>query len=459
MKRRGFTPLVFIIPWTFCCLLGSAFLSGFDLEAPALVFGSVIALAPLLTYLALQRPLGLPFALYAVLAEFDNLLARGPMGTVAKYAGICVIAMLLVKVVWTKRLVKPGRELLGWFLFFAWAGVSLAWTADPGRGAVYMQQYIGLFILYALLSVSVADITDVRLAIFSVIGAAVTLAAFELSSYRSHLSSSAVVFRATLSGANKNFIDENQLAASLQMPFALLLIVMLRERNPALKCCYLLGCAVLGGGMLATGSRAGIVCTGVSFLYLLLRSRRRLQLAAIGVAGLLFSLAIPTVWARFGDQTSGELGGRLPIWRVGFAALQDHWLAGHGAGSFIVAYQQALFKVYQPLEYFYPSIESHNSLIYAGVEFGVIGVVLLLLACWFQFRALKNVPPENPFYELRLAIEAGTLALFVEACTLDLLTFKYIWIAFGLTEIVRGTQLRAATAPVTPQPSHLRAPA
>jgi len=228
----------------------------------------------------------------------------------------------------------------------------------------------------------------------------------------------------------------------LQVPLALLLVMMLRERNPIVKGIYLLGCAVLAGGMLATGSRAGMVCAVVVFMYLLLRGGHKLQLAVIGIGGALFSLAIPTVWTRFGDQTSGELGGRLPIWRVGFAAFKDHWLFGHGAGSFMVSYEQALRKAFEPPSFFYNSIESHDIFLYAAVEFGVVGVVLVAAAWWFQFRALKDIPAGDPFYDLRLAMEAGTLALLVEACTLDLLTFKYIWIAFGLTEIIRGVRLR-----------------
>src|ERR1700693_4099491 len=125
MKRIGFTPLVLIIPWTLVCLLGSALLNGFDLEAPALVIGAVIALTPLLIYLALQRPLGFPFAIYALLSEFDHLFPPGPVGTIAKYGGILVIGMLFIKALWVKRLLKPGREVFGWFLFFVWAGASM----------------------------------------------------------------------------------------------------------------------------------------------------------------------------------------------------------------------------------------------------------------------------------------------------------------------------------------------
>jgi O-antigen ligase len=445
LKRIGFSPLVLIIPWTLVCLIGSVLLNGLDLEAPALVVGAAIALTPLMIYLALKRPLGFPFAIYAVLSEFDHLFPPGPLGTVAKFGGILVIAMLLIKALWIKRMVKPGREAFVWFIFFVWVGASMAWTEDPGRGMLQMQQYIGLFVLYVLLSIAVADITDMRLAIFSVIGAAIAAAAIDLSTYGSNVASKTALIRATLSNTRSNFVDPNHLAASLQMPIALLLIMMLRERNPIIKGCYLLGCAVLGGGMLVTGSRAGLVSVGVVFLFLFVRSNHRLQLAIIGIGGALLSLAIPTVWTRFGDETTGELGGRLPIWHVGFAAFKDHWLIGHGAGSFLASYEQALRKAFEPPSFFYNSIESHDIFLYAAVEFGVIGVALLAAAWWFQFRALKDIPPGDPFYDLRTAIEAGTLALLVEACTLDLLTFKYIWIAFGLTEIVRGVRLRLAT--------------
>jgi O-antigen ligase len=442
---RRFSPLFLMIPWTLLCLTGAGMLSGFDLQAPAFAVGSVLAFLPLLIYIALRRPLGLPFALYAILAEFDNLLPPGPMGTIAKLSGFLLLVVIFVKLLYGKRFTKSGYELLAWFLYFTWTAASLIWTIDFGGGIKELQQYVSLFLLYALLSVSTADATDIRTATLAVSSAGVMVGLFELASYHSAaLNSTTSVLRATLSASDtNNVVDPNQLGSSLQVPLALLLVIMFRERNIFLKLCYLLGCCIILGGLLATASRSGIIALGVGFLFLLLRSRHRLQLGVITASALSLSLFIPTVWARFGDQTSGQFGGRLPIWHVAWAAFRDHWLIGQGIGSRFMAYDQALREAFQEPLYYHRDVTCHNIFLCSGVQFGIIGVLLLFAAWWLQFRSLKNIPPNNPLYDLRLALEAGTIALFIESCTLDTLTFKYLWIAFSLTAIVRNAYLRS----------------
>jgi O-antigen ligase len=450
-KRSSFLPLLLIVPWTLAGVLGAMIISNSHasniFEGPALIASTVITLGPLLVYLALTRPLGLPFALYAVLSEFDHLFPPGPLGTLAKLGGFLVSGALLIKFLRGEKLIKPGPELYGWLMFFTWVVISLLWSYEPGSGLREIQQYVSLFALYLLITITTSDESDMRISIIAVIGAALGAAAFSLSSYGSSHFSSTESARATLFNGNRgNYIDPNHLAASLQIPFALLLIMMFRERHPILKGCYLVGCALLVIGMLVTGSRTGIIGAGCIFLYFFFRSRYRIQLSFIGVGMVALSLLIPTVWTRFGDQTSGALGGRLPIWRVAFSAFKDHWLIGNGTGTFISAYELALRKVFEPPAFFYQSIESHDIFVYAGVQFGIVGIALVAWAWWQQFRALKMIPSNDPFYDLRLALEAGTIALFIEACTLDLLTFKYLWIAFSLTAIVRATWFRRSMA-------------
>jgi O-antigen ligase len=398
----------------------------------------------------LMRPLGLPFMIYAFLAEFDHLFPPGPLGTTAKASGFLVIVWLMVNLIRKRFLIKPGREVIGWLLFIAWLTISLIWSDEPGDGMREIQQYIGLFVLYALIAVSSNDENDMRIVTLSMILAAVAAALFSLTSYNSHLAmSSSARFRATLfNGTMNNYIDPNHLAASFQLPFAILLIMMFREPRFFLKLTYLLGCTILAAGMLTTGSRAGAIGAAIIMLFFLFRSRYRAQISIIGILAVSLSLLIPTVWTRFGDQTSSVLGGRLPIWRVAFAAFKDHWVIGHGAGSFRSAYELSLLKAFQPPSFFYQSMNSHDIFLYAAVELGIIGVALLAAAWWLQLRALRMIPPGDQLYDLRIAIEAGTLTLLVEACTLDLLTFKYLWVAFSLTALVRsvwfGARIRSA---------------
>lgn len=455
-------PLVLIAAWMGACIIGAALLSGANLPLPfigvlaksnaALPFAVALTLAPLLIYLAFSRPLGLPFAIYAGLAQFDHLFPPGAVGTIAKLGGLLVALVLGVRLLRSGRFRIPGGEIFGWGLFFTWMLISLSWSYAIPLGMHEIQQFSGLFFLFILIAVTRADERDARFVIFSVIGAALGAALFGLISYHSQTPSSSGVVRVTLWNASRNnFVDPNHLAASLQLPFSLLLMAMFRERRPLFKLLQASGCAILAAGMLATGSRTGAIGMGSILLFLLFRSRYRLQISLMTTIALSMSLFMPTVWERFNDDTSGAGGGRFPIWRVAFEAFKSHWLIGHGSGTFIPAYEMALTKSFEPPSFFFQSIESHDIFVYAAVQFGVIGIALLIHAWWRQLRTMTIIPPNTPWYDLRLAIEAGMLALLIESFTLDLLTFKYLWIAFSVAAVVRSAWLQQLPPPAAPK--------
>ena len=164
-------------------------------------------------------------------------------------------------------------------------------------------------------------------------------------------------------------------------------------------------------------------------VYLIWRLRAYLQLGLLTAAACALSLFVPTVWARFTDPTQAEGAGRVGIWQVGLVAAGHHWLAGSGIGSFASSYNEAFLSVYQATNEGW-SRASHNLLLGTTVEFGAIGLVLVLAAWFANFRALATIKIGNPCYGTRIALEGAVLALSVESAFLDLLLFKYVWLVF-----------------------------
>lgn len=128
----------------------------------------------------------------------------------------------------------------------------------------------------------------------------------------------------------------------------------------------------------------------------------------------------------------------MDIWKVGWEALKTNSLLGTGYGNFTVAYDRAFLKtsIVDPNLHWHSG--SHNLLVGTSVELGLIGVVLLLAAWAGQFAMLRDIDPAQPEYPLRVALEATVLGLFIAAQFLDIMTFKYVWIAFMMIALVRN---------------------
>jgi hypothetical protein len=72
---------------------------------------------------------------------------------------------------------------------------------------------------------------------------------------------------------------------------------------------------------------------------------------------------------------------------------------------------------------------------------GVFGLALILVAWFYQFRVVACIPRSSPLFVARVAIEAGTVGLFINAISLDVMFYKYLWAAFTLGVLVRNAYL------------------
>jgi O-antigen ligase len=412
------------------------------------VLAALLIFAPFAATLALRRPVVFPLAIYVLMVPFENLLHLPGGGTMPKLIAMSAAAVLGFSLLRTGRFVVPDRAVLVWALFVLWTIIAISWTIDMPGAMRNTEILLQLFLFYALIAIVPTDEHDLRILVAALILSGIGAAADgvltyrdSLSTYGSQLGRVSQLNRVSLSIGS---IDPNHFAEALQAPMAFLVLAVVRQRRIILKAVLAACGLVILTGILVTGSRAGLVSLGIALAYIGWKSRYRLQLALVAIPGIAVAPLIPTVWARFQDPSQGDASGRFEIWRVAIASFKEHWLLGTGTGSFHAAYENAFLSVYQPLQFYTPLQDSHNIVLFAGVECGIIGVALLLCAWFFQFRMLRHVRPSDRFYDLRVAAEAATIALFAGAMTLDMMYYKYLWLVFSIAALTRTASLQEA---------------
>jgi O-antigen ligase len=229
------------------------------------------------------------------------------------------------------------------------------------------------------------------------------------------------------------------------------------SRSLAVRAVAAIGIGVMLFAMVYTGARGAALGFGALIIYLLIRDRHRVQLALFG--GVLATITIimrgPAYLQRWQDAPQSGGSGRISIWQVGWHAFQQNWLYGAGYGNFPYAYDRAFIGVFQS---FYAEWHraSHNIILGYGVELGIIGIVLLLLAWWGQFRMLSGIPENDRRWPYRLALEGALIALFLSGMFADIMIQKYVWLAFMLVAFTYNASpqrvaQRANTAPAIEQ--------
>jgi O-antigen ligase len=117
--------------------------------------------------------------------------------------------------------------------------------------------------------------------------------------------------------------------------------------------------------------------------------------AFAGVGGITCILAaapfvLSTLMTRIESQQGGELGGRLVLWNASILLLQDHPLSGTGIGNGPSQLRWYIKSLELKEETVPADRPSHNPILEAGVETGLIGVLIYVGICaaalWQFFR-------------------------------------------------------------------------
>ena len=195
---------------------------------------------------------------------------------------------------------------------------------------------------------------------------------------------------------------------------------------------------LLLGGILLTGSRGGLLATGVALVVLVAVAHRgRAVLAACGlVAALVAAFVFFTnpygVAEREVETTSSS--GRTDIWQVGLTACPEYCAFGSGWGTFPTVYADTQASVPDARVLVGGgAYEPHNVWILVGIELGVLGIVLLAAALLASFAEAWRLPAG-----LRSPPLAGLAATVFAATFLSNLEFKFFWMALMLVILCRN---------------------
>ncbi|HTU70961.1 MAG TPA: O-antigen ligase family protein [Candidatus Baltobacteraceae bacterium] len=424
-------------------MLGITALSG---TKTGVALALAAALGPLAAYAAICRPFVFPYALFVVLVPFDNLLALDAFGTLTRLIAIASGGAILLWLIRTRRAIMPDRAIVYWALLTAWSAATVTWAIDPSASYAHLFTFCQLVGIYAVVSFVPIDSRMLRFTMAAAIVGGCLASGYGTYVFRQGLD---IAGGDRLFLANDNsIIDPNQFAAALILPIALSMVGLIRARSTALRCGCGLALLIMGGGIAVSGSRGGLLGVAVALIYVIVRDRKRILGAFIGLAALSAALLFDSnVINRFSNAASTGGAGRVDIWRVGLSALRDHFWFGAGISNFSVAYDQSFLTV---SEHYYTRWHRapHNLLLSTSVELGIVGLVILLAAWYFQFRSMRSVPMYGELSGPRIGVEGALLGLFVAAMFLDVMYTKYIWLAFMLAMMVRN----AAVAPARTQP-------
>jgi O-antigen ligase len=359
----------------------------------------------------------------------ENSIMITNVGTLSRMVGMVVAAVWLLAVVIEGELRRPGLFHGLVTSFIAWAALSLFWTVDPPETFRMVRTYIQLLVLVYLLWDLYSTPTRIRAGLQAyVLGAYIAIASvvFNLMT-----GSTGSFNRYTVEGFNA---DTAGLMLALGMPMAWGLgILQTREhRGGLLRWLNLSYMPLAFLGIALTATRTALISTIPAILFAVaslarLSPGRRLIAGTVAVAGVLaVAPLIPEVSVeRFlttGTEIStGALGGRGHIWKLGLQTYAQHPVLGVGAGAFKAAV--GIGKV------------AHNVFISILVELGIVGIALFLGVLGVALANAMKHPPWGTRFWLTLL-----LIWFIGASSLSWERRKLTWLVLTLTAASAAVQ-------------------
>jgi O-antigen ligase len=415
----------------------------------------LIAGLPLALYLALTKPFLFPLGLYVLLVPMDPFLQISPsFGTLTKLIAISVGAAFLFWLVRNHRYSKPDKVVFVWLALLVWMALSVMWALDPIDALQKLATYAQLIALYIVISLMPIGKSEyqtflIAIAVCGIVGAAGCVYLYDSGYFVAKDIVQGTEATRLIVKYGDTSLEPDAFSAALLLPLAIITTWALQRRRALAKIALIVMALLIVGGIYVNGSRGAELALAVMVAYMIARGRFKGPLTTVAIVALLVSFVMPnSPWLRFGTalQTGGS--GRLSIWKVGIEAFKHNWLLGGGVGNFPTAYDQSFITVYQRV-YAYWHRAPHDMIIEFAVELGVIGLILLLSAWYLQLRSLSVIPKSSDLYDMRIAIEAAYVAVFVSALFVGLMDYKFTWLLFGLIAVTRSYALSASHAFVT----------
>jgi O-antigen ligase len=183
------------------------------------------------------------------------------------------------------------------------------------------------------------------------------------------------------------------------------------------------------------------------------------MLLAIVLPAMVPQATMDRLTSRYSAAEQDRLSGRMDIWRVAMAMVEDKPLQGQAYGGFPDAFYQYMLTAKVDPEFgrmhSRGNRAAHNIYLGTLAELGVVGVVLLVAAFLAHWRGLWRARigalrrGDDATARLALALLGVYASVLIFGATLDLMSTKSTWIWLALIEAVTFIGLRRpAGAPV-----------
>jgi len=343
------------------------------------------------------------------------------------------------------------REHIGlaflFVLLLIWVSVSAIWSIDP---SATVETAAFWWLAAAIFTIVATSLTERRHLVIVcaafVVGAVISVVAGVLPGTPI---SSDVAGTAEASRLAGSYGDPNFLAAGLVPAMALTAGLAAVIRQPRWRAVLLASAVVLAVGLLATGSRGGVVAAAVAGVGALLVARgQRLSILAmfatvVLIGGLWFVASSSSSLDRIRDFGTGT--GRVDLWTIAIRMGDAQPVNGVGLGGFPEASGKYLRRpgrlqsgqLGAKLVLDKPH-EAHNTYLQMFAETGIVGLSLLIgvilaafRSTWMAARSFERARDPG-FAALAWSVLIAQIAALIASAFISNPTDKRTWILLAL---------------------------
>jgi len=222
---------------------------------------------------------------------------------------------------------------------------------------------------------------------------------------------------------------DNGLSFTMLLPVSICLGMLLKKGKPLMKIFFFAVLLILFFGVILTGSRGNLAGCLVILLYFFIFTRKKLRFGIFAAATLIIMLLMtPQFYIdRINNSVESHADGRTDIWYVGWKALDKYWLFGAGLDAFPKAYNE--FINYSP-SFMGLGRAPHNVLVGSFVDFGIIGMSLIIISLIKHYAALRR---RNRNCNIDHVVLKGAFwGIMVASLSMDSIWTKTFWLLWML---------------------------
>ncbi|MBC7460607.1 MAG: O-antigen ligase family protein [Thermoleophilia bacterium] len=255
--------------------------------------------------------------------------------------------------------------------FVAWALSSAAWATDLAQVKTLTMRLVTDALVFLAVPVFVRSTSHLRMLGWTALAGGTLSALYGM------------VAHANLAGRSiGTFTDPNEFAAALVPAMAFGLPLAESSNSVLARWAGRFGVAICLAGVLASGSRGGLLAMLVAFTLVLLgsRGRERVRLTgwtcmaiACGAAWLVLTPAGSMVAARLSDHDSS---GRAELWTVAVRELKSEPLHGVGLGNYPVVSKYFVDGLANQDLFLRDARTTHSTPLELLAELGIVGITL-----------------------------------------------------------------------------------